>query len=89
MSSSKNAVDPITIEVIDNAISSLVEEMGMTLIRGSYSTNINRRLQLIIANKHASKIGTVDGDVEIGPPPHEFTEVMNNLRDGCKPIEVW
>lgn len=37
------AVDPITVEVIGNALSSIVEEMGETLIRASYSTNIKER----------------------------------------------
>jgi N-methylhydantoinase B len=32
--------DPITVEVIGNAIASIAEEMGETLIRASYSTNI-------------------------------------------------
>ncbi len=35
--------DPITVEVIGSAFSSLVEEMGMALIRASYSTNIKER----------------------------------------------
>ncbi|MEL6236623.1 MAG: hydantoinase B/oxoprolinase family protein, partial [Pseudomonadota bacterium] len=37
------APDPITVEVIGNALSSIVEEMGETLIRASYSTNIKER----------------------------------------------
>lgn len=37
------ALDPITVEVISNAFSSLVEEMGETLVRASYSTNIKER----------------------------------------------
>ncbi len=36
-------VDPITVEVIGNAFSSLVEEMGMALIRAAYSPNIKER----------------------------------------------
>ena len=36
-------VDPITVEVIGNAIASIAEEMGETLIRASYSTNIKER----------------------------------------------
>src|SRR3954467_14052206 len=40
---SKPGVDPITLEVIGNAVSSIVEEMGETLIRASYSTNIKER----------------------------------------------
>ncbi len=38
-----NTVDPITVEVIGNALSSIVEEMGETLIRAAYSTNIKER----------------------------------------------
>ena len=37
------AVDPITIEVIGNALSSIVEEMGETLVRAAYSTNVKER----------------------------------------------
>ena len=38
-----NALDPITIELIGSALSSIVEEMGEALIRASYSTNIKER----------------------------------------------
>ena len=37
------ALDPITVEVIGAALSSIVEEMGEALIRASYSTNIKER----------------------------------------------
>ena len=37
------AVDPITVEVIGSALSSITEEMGEALVRASYSTNINER----------------------------------------------
>jgi N-methylhydantoinase B len=36
-------VDPITVEVIGSALASIVEEMGETLVRSSYSTNIKER----------------------------------------------
>lgn len=36
-------LDPITVEVIGSALSSIVEEMGEALIRSSYSTNIKER----------------------------------------------
>ncbi len=36
-------LDPITVEVIGNALASIVEEMGETLVRASYSTNIKER----------------------------------------------
>ena len=38
-----SSVDPITVEVIGNALSSIVEEMGETLVRAAYSTNIKER----------------------------------------------
>jgi N-methylhydantoinase B len=38
-----NQIDPITIEVIGSALSSIVEEMGEALVRASFSTNIKER----------------------------------------------
>jgi len=38
-----NYVDPITVEVIGSALSSIVEEMGEALVRASFSTNIKER----------------------------------------------
>ncbi len=38
-----STVDPITIEVIGSAFTSIVEEMGEALVRSSYSTNIKER----------------------------------------------
>lgn len=37
------SIDPITVEVIGNALASVVDEMGETLVRASYSTNIKER----------------------------------------------
>jgi len=36
-------LDPITVEIIGSAFSSITDEMGETLIRASYSTNIKER----------------------------------------------
>ena len=36
-------LDPITVEVIGNALASIAEEMGETLVRAAYSTNIKER----------------------------------------------
>ncbi len=38
-----NRIDPITVEVIGSALSSITEEMGEALVRASYSTNIKER----------------------------------------------
>jgi N-methylhydantoinase B len=43
MSNTRPAPDPITVEVIGSALSSIVEEMGEALVRASYSTNIKER----------------------------------------------
>ena len=37
------ALDPITVEILGNAFSSIADEMGEALIRASYSTNIKER----------------------------------------------
>ncbi|MEZ5850839.1 MAG: hydantoinase B/oxoprolinase family protein [Hyphomicrobiaceae bacterium] len=42
-SAQSRSIDPITVEVIGNALSSIAEEMGETLVRASYSTNIKER----------------------------------------------
>ncbi len=36
-------IDPITVEIIGSALSSITEEMGEALVRASYSTNIKER----------------------------------------------
>ena len=36
-------VDPVTVEVIGSALSSIVDEMGKAIIRAAYSTNIKER----------------------------------------------
>ncbi|MCY4541012.1 MAG: hydantoinase B/oxoprolinase family protein [Rhodobacteraceae bacterium] len=36
-------LDPVTVEVIGSALTSIVEEMGEALVRASYSTNIKER----------------------------------------------
>lgn len=41
--SGKIQVDPITVEVIGSAFSSITEEMGEALVKASYSTNIKER----------------------------------------------
>jgi N-methylhydantoinase B len=39
----RTRIDPVTVEVIGSALSSIVEEMGEALIRASHSTNIKER----------------------------------------------
>ena len=44
-----DAINPITVEVIGSALSSIVEEMGEALIRASHSTNIKERKDCSVA----------------------------------------
>ncbi len=39
----KTQLDPITVEVIGSALTTIVEEMGKAIIRAAYSTNIKER----------------------------------------------
>lgn len=43
LAESQARLDPITVEVIGSALSSITEEMGEALVRASYSTNIKER----------------------------------------------
>ncbi len=43
MTAAETIVDPITVEVIGSALTSIVDEMGEALVRASYSTNIKER----------------------------------------------
>lgn len=43
MTATERTLDPVTVEVIGSTFSSIVEEMGTSLIRASYSTNIKER----------------------------------------------
>ena len=42
-SPARTRLDPVTIEVLGSALSSITEEMGEALVRASYSTNIKER----------------------------------------------
>ena len=65
---SQAPVDPITLEVMRNAFSSIADEMNASLVRASYSTNIKDRRDCSCA------IYTTAGDVvaqsESGTPVH-------------------
>ncbi len=53
---------PITVEVIGSSFSSIVEEMGMALIRASYSTNIKERrdCSTILFDAHGQTIAQAE-----------------------------
>ena len=58
-----NRLDPITVEVIGSALSSIVEEMGEALVRASFSTNIKERRDCSTAlfDRHGATLGSIRG----------------------------
>src|SRR5262245_26569794 len=61
-------VDPITLQVMTNAIYSVADEIVATLIRTSYSTNIKDRRDC--SGAVFSPKGEVVAQAEIGTPLH-------------------
>ena len=39
----RQKIDPITVEIIGKALQSIIEQMGVVLIKSAYSTNIKER----------------------------------------------
>lgn len=64
----QTAVDPVTLEVLKNAVYAIADEMNATLMRTAYSTNIKDRRDC------SSAVYTADGQVvaqtELGTPLH-------------------
>ena len=44
-----NRFDPITLELIKNALDALVDEMALTLVRTAYSSNLKNSMDLSAA----------------------------------------
>ena len=67
----KTTTDPITLEIMRNAIQSIADEMTASLVRTAYSPNIKDRMDC------SSAILTTDGEViaqtELGTPFHMAT----------------
>ncbi len=77
-------VDPITIEVIRNALSYSAEEMGIALRNSAYSHNIKERMD------HSCAIFNINGDmvaqaehipVHLGSLPHGIKNAINYLTE--------
>ena len=64
----RTAIDPITLEVMRNAFSSIAEEMNASLVRVSYSTNIKDRRDCSCAVYTGS--GQVVAQSDSGTPVH-------------------
>ncbi|UMZ74172.1 hydantoinase B/oxoprolinase family protein [Natranaerofaba carboxydovora] len=85
----KNVQDPVTLEVMRNALQSIAEEMGVTLIRTALSPNIKDRRDCSTA------IYTADGDLvaqaehiplHLGLMPTVIKEVLKHYpKDNLEP----
>ena len=75
----KRTADPITLQVIKNALYSITDEMSMALIRASYSTNIKDRRDCSTA-MYTPK-GELIAQTEIGTPIHlgAMPSVVHNV----------
>ena len=88
----KQAIDPITLEVMRNAFYSIADEMIVALIRASYSTNIKDRRDASCAIYTSTGDVVVVAQSEIGTPLHLGTmqsAVRSTMAaypfDGLKP----
>ncbi len=77
-------IDPVTVEVIRNALSYSAEEMGIALRNSAYSHNIKERMD------HSCAIFDVNGDmvaqaehipVHLGSLPHGIKNAISYLRN--------
>ncbi len=83
----KTGVDPITVELIGNALNCIVEEMGETLIRAAYSTNIKERRDCSTALFDAQGKTLVQAEhipIHLG----SFIGVIEAITDRFGPEEV-
>ena len=67
----KNEADPIMLEIMSNALQSVVDEMTATLIRTAYSPNIKDRIDCSCALLTSG--GEVVAQTEFGTPFHLAT----------------
>lgn len=84
-----NQLDPITLSVLTGALNGVVEEMGATLVRGAYSSNIKERRDSSAALFDAAGAMVAQAahiPVHLGAMP----EAVAAVRDrGAEPGDVW
>jgi len=84
-------VDPITLELVKNAVESVVDEMALTLMRTAYSSNLKS------SNDLSSAYCSLDGELlaqgftlpmQLGSIPDAMTAVLAKFKDGFEPGDV-
>ena len=79
-----NQSDPITLELLRNALDALVDEMALTLVRTAYSSNLKNAMDLSAAVCDADGQLIAQGltlPLHLGSVP-EFTRVVIAKFDG-------
>lgn len=76
-------LDPITVEVISNALQSITEEMGVALVRSAYSTNIKERrdCSTAIFNLDGSLVALAEHiPIHLGSMQGLLSRIVQNLQ---------
>lgn len=74
-----NRVDPITLELIKNALDTLVDEMALTLVRTAYSSNLKNAMDLsaAVCDRHGNLIAQgLTLPLHLGSVPEFMRAVM-------------
>ncbi|MBE0408755.1 MAG: hydantoinase B/oxoprolinase family protein, partial [Anaerolineales bacterium] len=75
--------DPITTEVVGNALQTIAEEMGVALVRSAYSTNIKERrdCSCAIFSGDGSLISQAEHiPIHLGSMQGLMTEIIEDLQ---------
>jgi len=88
----KTRVDPITVELIRQALEAIVYEMGVALIRSAYSTNIKERRDCSCAlfDEAGHLIALAEHiPIHLGSMQGLMSEIAHNIKDwNIKPKDV-
>ncbi len=81
MSTKRNPVDPVTVEIVGNLMLSIAEETCLSIIKSAYSTNIKERRDV-----SAAVVGP-EGDLvaQADYLPHLYPLYLPAFRPGQNP----
>jgi N-methylhydantoinase B len=86
------AVDPITLELVKNALGSIVDEMALTIVRTAYSANLKNSMDLSAALCDARGELVAQGltlPLHLGSIPDAMAVVINRFGGDTHPGDVF
>src|SRR5688572_32754194 len=86
------ALDPVTRELVRNALDALVDEMALTLVRTAYSSNLKNSLDLSAAVCDAGGRLVAQGltlPLHLGSVPEYMRAVRGRFGGGMRPGDVY